>query len=490
MRIAGIIVALVLCIQAGCTSIRPDAEHFGRHRAAAPAGDSAVAYHRAPRLSHGDSSGVHLAGFVQPADQPDADQPESLEPPTPGALSSPPPTLDEFEQMALANNPTLVAAVARIEASQGRWLQVGLKPNPVVGYSGQQLGSGGTAEQQGVFFGQEFIRGGKLGLNRAIMEQEIARAEQELAAQEFRVLTDVRLAYYDFLIAVRRSVLADSMLKYARDIQADTKRLLDGGEAKRSDLLRAQIEARSIEIIVRNAEMQKQTAWKMLIAVAGVPELPLPRIGDAFKASAKEQLDKVVRRKIDEGELDRVLGSSPELAAAVARVEAARWSVDRAHAEAVPDVDVQAVLQSDNGTGSTNMNLQVSLPIPIRNANQGGIREAHANVVAAERTADGIVLSLFRRFEVAFQRYLNARDQVDLYTKTGPTDEDKGILVKAQESIEVNQRLHRAGEIKNLEMLIAQRMYTEANLGYLDSLRELWASILEIEGMLLKDSLP
>jgi hypothetical protein len=52
----------------------------------------------------------------------------------------------------------------------------------------------------------------------------------------------------------------------------------------------------------------------------------------------------------------------------------------------------------------------------------------------------------------------------------------------------LNQRLLRAGEIKNLEMFVAQQVYTQANLAYLDTVRELWASILEIEGLLLKDS--
>jgi cobalt-zinc-cadmium efflux system outer membrane protein len=392
--------------------------------------------------------------------------------------------------MALANNPTLVEAQARVDAAQGRWLQVGLKPNPVVGYSGQQLGSGGQAEQQGVYVGQEFIRGGKLELNRAVVEQEIARAEQELAAQHFRVLTDVRLAYYDFLIGVRRGDLAQTMLEYTKTIQDDTQKLLDGGEAKRSDLLRAQIEVRTIEIVMRDAEFQKQAAWKTLIAVLGNPDLETPSVNDAMRTDARMILAEAAQRAIDQQQqLDRILSSNPELSAAMANVEAARWFVDRARAEVVPDVDVQAIFQSDNGTNSSNMNLQVTLPIPIWNRNQGGIREAQAQVVEAERIVDRVTLRLIQRFEVVYQRYLNAKYQVEQYTKTGDTDKDKGILVKAQESIDLNQRLLRAGEIKNLEMFVAQQVYTQANLAYLDTVRELWASILEIEGLLLKNSL-
>ena len=47
----------------------------------------------------------------------------------------------------------------------------------------------------------------------------------------------------------------------------------------------------------------------------------------------------------------------------------------------------------------------------------------------------------------------------------------------------------RYRKIKNLEMITAQRVYTEATLEYLVAVRELWAATLEIDGLLLKDSL-
>src|SRR5262249_53417498 len=50
--------------------------------------------------------------------------------------------LEELEQMALANNPTLVQAQAEIRATKARQLQSGLYPNPTVGYSGEELRGG------------------------------------------------------------------------------------------------------------------------------------------------------------------------------------------------------------------------------------------------------------------------------------------------------------------------------------------------------------
>ena len=82
-------------------------------------------------------------------------------------VPTPPPqvmTLAELEQIALANNPTMNQAGARIRALQGKQLQVGLYPNPVIGYIGDEMGNEGTAGQQGGFLRQEIRNQWKTGI--------------------------------------------------------------------------------------------------------------------------------------------------------------------------------------------------------------------------------------------------------------------------------------------------------------------------------------
>src|SRR5690242_7306439 len=98
--------------------------------------------------------------------------PEAIAPPA----ARPGLSLTNLEHIALSANPSIARASALVSAAQGQMVQVGLPPNPTAGYSGQQLGSGGLAEQHGIQFSQEIIRGGKLRLNRAVAEQELSRA--------------------------------------------------------------------------------------------------------------------------------------------------------------------------------------------------------------------------------------------------------------------------------------------------------------------------
>lgn len=124
-------------------------------------------------------------------------------------------TLSDLEQMALQTNPTLSQARAEVQAARGIWQQVGLYPNPVAGCVGEEMGDEGTAGKQGGFIGQEVVTGGKLQLNRQVACQEVVRLEQELAAQQFRVLTDVRTTFYDVLVAQRTVELTDRLVRIA-----------------------------------------------------------------------------------------------------------------------------------------------------------------------------------------------------------------------------------------------------------------------------------
>jgi len=384
-------------------------------------------------------------------------------------------TLAEMEAMALQHNPTLAQRLAKVEAARGRWVQVGLPPNTHVGYSGQQLGSGGQAEQHGVFIGQQFIRGCKLSLNQAAVAQEVSIAQQRYQAQRFRVMTDVRLGYYEVLLSQRRVAVAVEIEGIAKEAVRTTEALLRAQEISKIDLMRAQVERQTASVQVKNARTRNVAAWSRLSAVVGVTLTPETLPGDLTEIPS--DLD-------EESLLAQILGSSPELTAAYAQVERARWRLQRERAEPIPDIDVQAIFQSDNGTGSSNANLQVTAPIPWLNGNQGAIREAYAELSAASRNVQRVEQSLKRRLATVYQEYAAARNQVEDYSKEG------GILENSSQTlIFVRRGYEAAGELSYLDLITAQRTYAQTNLAYIEALGMLWETRIEMEGLLLKGSL-
>lgn len=384
--------------------------------------------------------------------------------------------LADLEQMALAGNPSIARTAAGVGVARGNWVQGGLPPNPYVGYEGQQLGSGGLAEQHGIVFGQEVVRGGKLRLNRAVADREVTRAQQELATQQQRVLTDVRVAFFQVLLAQRQIDITSELLRVSSEGVRTVESLFRGLEANRAEVLQAQIEVENAEILVSNARHRHLAAWQELTAVVGNPLLPCqPLAGDAFVPPACFNFDET---------LARIHMASPEVAVAVAEIDRSRMAVERARVEPVSNVNFQGLFNVvDNGIfgGKPDAGIVATVPVPIFNRNQGAILRAQHEMIAAQRALEQLHLDLTNRLAPTFERYANARAQVERYQAR--------LLPAAKESLELTQRTYEAGEASYLGLLTAQRTFFQTNINYLEAVRALRISEVQLNGFLLTDSL-
>jgi outer membrane protein, heavy metal efflux system len=155
--------------------------------------------------------------------------------------------------------------------------------------------------------------------------------------------------------------------------------------------------------------------------------------------------------------------------------------LQRQQVESVPDLEIQAVLQHDNGIGGIDGNLQVMFPLRTVNRNQGGIQEASAQVIAARQSLERKRLDLRSKLAEVFALYETVVDQTTHYRDA--------ILPKAAENLDLVRHGYEAGEFSFIQVLVVQRTFAEKNSIYLKALGELWMRKLEIEGLLLKDSL-
>lgn len=381
-------------------------------------------------------------------------------------------SLESLETLALQSNPTLAELQARIDAANGRWQQVGLKPNPNFGVSGQEIGNDGRAGQYGAFLGQEFVRGNKLGLNRQAAAWDISRVELELDAQRLRVLNDVRSAFYRALVAQERVVVARQLSDIADQAVEKAKELVREQEPE-TVLTQAEIEAELADMVVANMLARQDAQWRSLVAVIGQPNLAPQVLEGELSATATEIV-------WDEA-LARIQSESPEIAVAEARVEQLRWALRRACAEATPNMTVQAGLFYDEASSDPFASLQLSMPIPIRNWNQGGIAEARAKVAAANSRVQRTQLNLQERLAKVFQEYEQARQQTTRY--------EESILAKAKQNLELNKLGYDSGQASYLAVLTAQRSYSQTQLARLNALEQLWSATIQIEGLLLKQNL-
>jgi outer membrane protein, heavy metal efflux system len=287
------------------------------------------------------------------------------------------------------------------------------------------------------------------------------------------VLTDVRRTFYDVLVAQRKLELAEQLLRIGEEGVRSTEALVKAKEAARADTLQAHIEAESARVLLERARNQHAAAWRSLAAVVGSANMPLQRLaGEAWDGLP------VLTWEETYGQL---LTNSPQLAVAQTGVARAQAAVSRECAQRVPNLDLQMAVQYDNATRDTWATVQAGVPVPVFNRNQGNIRRAQAELMAAQNEVERVRLDLQQRLAAVFEQYATARYQVERYSQD--------ILPSAKKSLDLANTGYQHGEYNYLFLLTAQRTYFQTNLIYLDALRELRTAATAIEGNLLSGSL-
>ncbi len=388
--------------------------------------------------------------------------------------------LGDFERLALERNPTLRQAFAQIDASRSRSFQAGLYPNPRIGYQSEQMGAPGAegrpspGELQGGFIQQEIVTGGKLRLSRAKFAEEARTAQWHAEVQRLRVLNGVRVAYFAVVAAQRLVQVEGELVRINEDAVRTTEQLVNVGQANEPDLLQAKVEAHRARVALRNAENRYRGDWQKLIAQVGAPELrPVDLDVRPLEAEAAP-LDFDVT-------LANLLRNSPEIQAALSEIRRDQITVRRERVEPIPNVTVQAVVGRNYEVNTTTAGVQVGIPLPIWNRNQGTVREAMADLARARAEYERVALSIRQRLADAYNRHQDARQSVEDYRAES--------LPLARRAFEVQSENLRQRRAAYPQVLVARRTLVALEADYVQSLLELRRAEVEIGGMLLTDGL-
>ena len=367
---------------------------------------------------------VSIHAAAQQGNQPQMpgmNTPPAQEPVPAQKMSSPVPqpngpvlSLEDLEQMGLANNPTLRQADAEVRATEARQRQAGLYPNPTVGYQGEQIRGGSfRGGEQGAFIEQDIVLGGKLGADKNVVEQERKQAEAEREEQKLRILSGIRLAYYQALAAQQTVALRARLLELAQDALRTSRQLFNVGQADQPDVLQAAVEADQADLVLTAAQENQQKVWKSLAAVVGRPDLPFSPLSG--------NLEDVPDLNPEEW-LQKLLTESPAVKIAQLGVGRAQAQLVRAQKEPIPDLLLRGgieqnreLLESSGQPVGLQGFAEVGVQLPLVNRNQGNIQAAKAEIERAQLEANRVQLLLRERLSSPIQNYLTAKAAVDRY---------------------------------------------------------------------------
>ena len=393
----------------------------------------------------------------------------------------PPIQLSQFEQFALSTNPTLGQANAIVKQSAGQARQVGLYPNPSVGYQGEQIrgGSYGGGEQ-GAFVQQNIVLGGKLGLRRNIYEQQRQVNVIGVTEQRYRIVSDVGQSFYAALAAQEIVNLRHRLLGLAMDAVETAHQLANVGQADAPDVLQSEVEAEQAKVDYITAQRTYIQEFRTLAALVGKTDLPLaPLAGDLEKPPAIEE-NQII---------EQIVNDSPEVKRAQQDVLHAEAELKSAKREPIPDILLRAGVEqnferlteaSPRHVG-TQAFASAGINLPLFNRNQGNVAAARADLERAQSEIRRVQLSLRRTAQPLVQAYFSGQVEANRYKNE--------MIPRAQRAYRLYLEKYGQMGAAYPQVLVSQRTLFQLQVGYINVLHGLWSNAIALQNYTLSDGL-
>lgn len=381
-------------------------------------------------------------------------------------------SLAELEQIALECNPTLKLAVAEIEKERGNWQQVGLYPNPTVGYVQSDATRSDESHTNGLLVQQTFVTGDKLTKNRDIEAFGLEDARWQHEAQRMRVLTDVRLRYFDVVGAQEQLALVEEIRGLAEESLKAAQALRKGQQVPETDVLQAEVQVAQMELAFENARAEYLAAWQRLAVIVGQPELPVQTL--------VEPQDTLPELNFEE-EWERLIASSPQLRSTEAQAGVAQRQLVRDQATPIPDVTVQVVGDYDREMDFGTINALVALPLPVFDRNQGQIYSSFQELHRAQTEIERVRLVLRDQLVGTYRDYVQARNESQHLRER--------VLPKLQETLKLTIKGYEQGEIAYPTVLAIQERYAQTRLRQIDAKTRARQIGIQIAGLQLTGGL-
>jgi cobalt-zinc-cadmium efflux system outer membrane protein len=383
-------------------------------------------------------------------------------------------TLADAVERARQNHPLIIAAKQRVAIAEAERLESGLRPNPSLTLSGENFPLGPT--QKGFDFGsgvdwfavytQTFETTGKRRLRISLAEHNLEAAQSEASAVERRMVYEVKAAYQRVANArLRLELLRENHNHLNQLVGLNEIRVKEGYTAE-GDLIKARLEAQRVEFQIRKVSLEYERSRIELLRTMGESSF---EDGD-ISFEVAEELN-YQPASLDMPSLREAAMRLPQINAAQSQVERAQSLLRLEQARARPDITA-SVGYKRNGPDNA-LFAAVSAPLPLYNRNQAQIARAQAEVEAARaelRYAQNTVLA-----ELAA-----ARRAVELNQKQVESLRAE-FLVLADESRSVSMAAYREGAVDLLVLLDAQRVRSQAQELYFQSLYDYQLAIHELE---------
>lgn len=312
-------------------------------------------------------------------------------------------SLGEGEVLALFYNPRL--RLARLEAGVvlARRDHAGIWKDPVLGFNAADVLSASSALEYGITIGLTIPISGRLGVERDRADAAYEVELQRLVDMEWSTRQWVRQAWVSWSTAVERTRLLESQIERVEHTSGIADQLEEAGELVRSEARLLRIELAEQRASLRQAQLDEHTARLALLGLIGLSPSTSQVLVESLSPVGSAMYDDPIRR---------IIASNTELAIQRAAYQVAEETLRLEVRKQYPDIDLGLGYGNED---DDRLLLGFALPIPLLNANRGGIAEARANRELARARAEITFERLTHAFAETQSRIDSIKSQRAIY---------------------------------------------------------------------------
>jgi cobalt-zinc-cadmium efflux system outer membrane protein len=378
-------------------------------------------------------------------------------------------TLPEARELALRQNPELLAVRQELPAAAGAMRQARLffVQNPTLEAEGQPEGqeAGGPRDYR-LGIEQEVEWAGQRGLRVAAARSGVQSAAGLVADAARRTTTAVTVAYLSAIAAERRLALAREILALDEQLLAAVTRQLELGDVSGLELNLARIEVGRGRTRVLRAERDRTGAVLDLLRELGLEP-------DTAVALEDPDAPGPDARTLDPDSLVALaLLRRPDLAVRAAEAERLEAQSRLVRREALPNLALRAGTEAEDGE-DPRLVLGVGLPLPLFNRNQGIAAELDARVRQARLERRALEARIRTEVEQALRSYASASRAAAVF--------EEEVLAQARENQRLLETAYRGGKVGLAELLLIRNQLFETEAEYWDAWQARGAALAELE---------
>jgi cobalt-zinc-cadmium efflux system outer membrane protein len=387
--------------------------------------------------------------------------------------------LPDLERLALGTNPAVQQAVLNVQAARGNAIQVGLYPNPRVGFMGDNMGQANTSGALGGFIDQTWKTANKLDLARAAATMDVRSAQLALRRTQVDVMTKARSGYFAVLVAQENLAITRALAVLAEEVYRIQIRQVQLGLAAPYEPLQLHVLALQARGNVVQARNHYLSAWRQLAAALGQPDLAPTQLAGRADVRPPDYPFELIR--------DHMLNIHTDLGIARNGILKAQYELQLARVMPIPDIRSNVAVQKDTTSEphTVQVALTLGIDLPVFNQNQGEILRAQAQLAHANRDVARVENDLNSRLAETFERYRN-----NLTLATYYRDSILPNQVRVYRAI--YQRYQQEGEkakVSYNDVVVAQQTLAAALLTYLNNLAAQWQAVADLAHLLQTDDL-